>query len=122
MRKLEDAHPIWQSILEEAIQHTDFSILETYRNEARQTEMFKTGRSHLKWPNSKHNQKPSLAVDIAPYPVDWDDLTRFYRLVGFIEGLAFTRGVQIRSGLDWDRDWDHFDNRWNDGPHLEIVE
>ena len=112
----------WQDILNEAIQYVDFTILETYRDRERQEQMFEEGRSTLRWPHSKHNQNPSLAVDIAPYPIDWDDLTRFYRLMGLVQGLAWTKGIETRIGLDWDRDWDHKDNRWNDGPHIEIVE
>ena len=121
LRKLDDAHPIWQSILNEAIEHVDFTIIETFRNEERQNAMFQKGQSQLRWPDSKHNVRPSMAVDIAPYPIDWDDLSRFYRLVGFIEGLAWTRGVEIRAGIDWDRDWEHMDNRFNDAVHIELY-
>ena len=39
------------------------------------------GRSKLSWLESKHNCEPSRAVDIAPYPIDWDDRERFSHLV-----------------------------------------
>jgi len=65
---------------------------------------------------------PSLAVDAAPYPIDWNDRDRWMRFSGFVLGVARAYGVTLRWGGDWDRDWDVADNRFNDWPHFEIVE
>jgi hypothetical protein len=48
----------------------DFKILCGHREEKEQNEAFNKGNSKLKWPQSKHNSLPSLAVDIAPFPVN----------------------------------------------------
>ncbi len=55
-----------QRIMNQAILSYDFSVLEGYRDEAEQNAAVADGRSKVNWPNGKHNQNPSLAVDIAP--------------------------------------------------------
>lgn len=99
----------------------DFTILCGYRGEEEQTNAFVEGRSSLKWPHSKHNQYPSRAVDVAPYPVDWSDIRRFRVVVSYILGVADALGVEMRSGGDWDRDWEESDEWFRDGPHLELL-
>ncbi len=95
--------------------------MEGHRREERQNVMFRTGKSKLKWPNSKHNQSPSLAVDIAPYPIDWNDFREFDYLAGLVIGIGHQMGVEIRWGGDWNRNGALSDNRFNDLPHFELV-
>ncbi len=121
-RRLAQCDDRLQEILNKAIELVDFSILEGHRDEEKQNRMVAEGKSQLSWPNSRHNKNPSLAVDIAPYPIDWDDIRRFDRLSGVISGIAWTKGIEIRWGGDWDRDWDLQDNRFNDLPHFELVD
>ena len=42
-------------LFNEVIKHWDCTIVEGYRTEDRQNEMYRTGKSQLQWPNSKHN-------------------------------------------------------------------
>ncbi|MFO7791269.1 MAG: hypothetical protein R6V32_11950, partial [Bacteroidales bacterium] len=97
-------HPDWQRILNEAIKWYDISLLEGYRGKNEQNEAYELGRSKLKFPQSKHNRKPSLAVDLAPYPIDWKDLNRFRSLVFFIQGIAAGMGINVICGIDWNGD------------------
>jgi peptidoglycan L-alanyl-D-glutamate endopeptidase CwlK len=69
---------------------------------------------------SKHNSKPSLAVDIAPYPIDWADDERFYFLAGIIKAASHQVGVKVRWGGDWDSDDDFHDQTFMDLGHFEI--
>jgi peptidoglycan L-alanyl-D-glutamate endopeptidase CwlK len=109
-----------QIILDEAIKIVDFSILCGHRTEEEQNQALYEGRSKLAFPKSKHNNYPSFAVDIAPYPIDWEDTDRFYYLAGIIKGIAHSKGVKIRWGGDWDSDNDFKDNNFNDLPHFEL--
>jgi hypothetical protein len=111
-----------QEILLEAIKIVDFSILCGYRNKASQDEAYSNNRSRLKWPNSKHNVYPSRAVDVAPYPIDWNDTERFIHLIGIIKGIAFMKGIKIRTGIDWDNDGDIRDHEFMDYPHIELED
>ena len=112
-----------QDILKEAIKFYDFSIITGYRNKEEQEKMFNQGKSKLRYPNSNHNQNPSKAVDIAPYPIDWNDTNRFVYLAAIIQYIAFSKGVKIRWGGNWDMDNDIIkDQTFNDLLHFEIVE
>ena len=113
-----------QKVFEEVIKHWDCTILQGVRSKEEQNEYFRTGRSKVQWPNSKHNVlnpgDPSRAVDVAPYPIDWNDLKRFYYFAGFVKGIALSQGLKLRWGGDWDSDTDIKDQNFNDLPHFEI--
>jgi hypothetical protein len=111
-----------QRVLNEAIKHWDFTVLIGHRDQAAQDAAFRDGKSTKRWPNSMHNTLPSKAVDIAPYPIDWGNLSRFQSLLNRIIGLGAAMGVKLRCGLDWDGDLDMKDQTFIDGPHLEIAE
>lgn len=125
-RQLETVHPKLRAVLEEAIRHRDFTVIQGHRGRAEQEEYYRTGKSKVRWPNSKHNASPSLAVDVAPWFADaphvrWDRIEEFASLVGFIMGVAVSMGVVLRSGGDWDGDGDHHDQTFMDWPHLEMI-
>ena len=113
-------------IFEEVIKHWDCTILQGVRPKEEQDEYFRTGRSKVQWPNSKHNVlnpgDKSRAVDVAPYPIDWNDTRRFDYFAGFVKGIAISKGVTLRWGGDWDSDGDQSDQTFNDLPHFEIKE
>jgi peptidoglycan L-alanyl-D-glutamate endopeptidase CwlK len=97
-QRLETCDPRLQELLNEAIKHIDFVVLEGHRGEAAQNEAFRKGASKKRWPDGNHNSLPSKAVDIGPYfpevKVDWDDLIAFGRLMGFIQCLATQRDIK----------------------------
>ena len=119
--KLGDVDPRLVGVLREAIRFIDFSVLEGHRDEQRQNEAVAAGRSKTPWPTSKHNQLPSLAVDVAPYPIEWNEPRRFYHLAGFLEAIAQVQGVRLRWGGDWDGDRDYRDQSFNDLVHFELA-
>jgi hypothetical protein len=75
----------------------------------------------VQWPDSKHNQSPSMAVDVAPYPIDWADRERFNYFAGYVMGVASQHGIALRWGGDWNRDWKVRDNNFDDLPHYELI-
>ena len=103
------------------IPHYDFSVLEGFRTDERQEDLLRQGKTTKGAGESRHNTSPSLAVDIAPYPIDWENPKRFYLLAGFMFHAAAGIGVEIRWGGDWDSDWDHKDQKFHDLPHFEVV-
>jgi peptidoglycan L-alanyl-D-glutamate endopeptidase CwlK len=103
-----------------AIEMTDFGITCGYRGEADQAAAYASGKSKLEWPNSRHNVMPSEAVDLVPYPVDWDDRERFFYLAGVIMSCAKELGVELRWGGDWDMDLKPHERGENDLPHFEL--
>lgn len=121
--RLDTCHPDLQRLFTEVVRTFDCTILEGHRTKEEQDKLFFADppRTQVKWPNSKHNSTPSLAVDVAPYPIDWKDRERFHLFAGYVLATAVQIGVSIRWGGDWDRDTEVDDNHFDDLPHFEIF-
>jgi len=109
-----------QEVFNEVIKHVDCSVLEGHRSKERQNRLYDEGRTKVKYPNGRHNISPSKAVDVTPYPVDWEDRERQTLFAGFVIGIARGMGYRLRWGGDWDMDFKVMDNRFDDFPHFEI--
>lgn len=103
----------------------DISLLSGYRGPDEQNNLFEVGASTLRWPDSKHNKLPSIAVDIAPYPYPTDE-PKLWGALGYLAGRAFgiaaEEGFRIRWGGDWDGDGDMTDQNFDDLFHIEEIE
>ena len=118
--KLAECDERIQRVFNRVIGTIDNTRLVGYRDEATQEEMYDQGRSQLQYPNSMHNKLPSQAVDVAPYPIDWNDRERFTLFAGFVLGTAKEMGINLRWGGDWDKDWETADNSFDDLVHFEL--
>lgn len=112
--KLNTCHVDLITLFREVINHRDCTVLKGYRDEAEQTKAFAEGRSNARYGQSKHNFKPSRAVDVAPYPIDWNNKARFDEFAGFVMGIAAQLGIKIKWG-------GHFEGFY-DGPHFELSD
>ena len=119
--RLNTCHPDIQAVMKRVIEICDCTIIEGHRDEERQNEMKRTGKSQLGWPDGKHNSLPSKAVDAAPYPIDWKDRERATLFAGLVLGIAYQMGISLRWGGDWDRDWQVNDNNFDDLWHFEMI-
>jgi len=126
--RLATCHMDLQVLFYEVIKYFDCTILEGYRNEEDQEWAFKAGHSKLHWPHGKHNRQPSMAVDVSPYPVDWNNVNRFYWFAGYVMGIAQKLKDEgkmthsVRFGGDWNSDKDIYNERFKDLVHFELVE
>lgn len=111
-----------QKLFNRVIEVIDCAVICGHRDQADQDKAFHAGTSKKQWPQSKHNSLPSRAVDVIPYPVDWNEASRMYYLAGIVKGIASEMGIKIRWGGDWDSDNDFKDQTFHDLPHYEIVE
>jgi len=118
--RLFTCHPDIIRVMKEVIKGVDCTILEGHRHKEKQDDVYQQGLSQVMWPNSKHNQEPSLAVDVAPYPIDWNDTNRFYYFGGYVLGVADQLGINLRWGGDWDQDNDLSDQHFMDLVHFEL--
>lgn len=116
------AHPKLRALFEEVVKTVDCTVICGFRNQADQDLAVAMGKSKASWPKSKHNTYPSLAVDVAPYPIDWKDERRFYYFAGYVKGVADRMGIKIRFGGDWDGDFDLKDQNFFDLDHFELVD
>ena len=110
-----------QRVFNEVINYVDCSVLEGHRGEERQEKLFKDGKTKVHYPNGRHNASPSRAVDVVPYPVDWDDRERFHLFAGFVLGIAYSMDISLRWGGDWNQNFEVDDNQFDDFPHFELI-
>ncbi len=66
-------------VLDEVVKYFDITVIEGMRSQERQDQLVKEGKSKTKF--GKHTQ--GKAVDIAPYPIDWNARDDFHYLGGF---------------------------------------
>jgi peptidoglycan L-alanyl-D-glutamate endopeptidase CwlK len=111
-------------IMNDVVKITDITILSGKRGEDEQNDLFRRGLSKKMFPNSKHNSEVndtlSEAVDIAPYPINWEDSEKFYYVAGIVMGVAGMLGIELRWGGDWDMDDDLHDQTFMDLGHFEL--
>jgi len=120
--KLSQCDERLQRVFVSVLEVIDHTIITGYRDEETQNEMYRTGKSQLIFPKGKHNQRPSKAVDAAPYPIDWKDRERATLFAGFVLGVAKAKGINLRWGGDWDSDWHVKDNNFDDLFHFELTD
>jgi len=121
-RQLETCDPRLQKLFEKIVLSFDCTIIEGHRDKKKQNKAYKEGKSKLVYPNGKHNQIPSVAVDAVPYPIDWEDRERMTYFAGFVLGIALQMDLNIRWGGDWNMNTQLKDNNFDDLPHFEIRE
>jgi hypothetical protein len=124
-----NAHFDIQRVLNLAITRFDFTILCSHRNMADQEKAKAEGKSNAHFGASPHNYVPAVAVDIAPYPVNWGEegtpeekhaaLKRFYDLSVVMLQCAKELNVPLRWGGDWDGN-PSTPNKLTDLPHYEL--
>ena len=122
-QRLKGVDPKLVNVLNEVCKYFDITIIEGLRSQERQNQLVEEGKSKTKF--GKHVQ--GLAVDIAPYPIDWDARDDFHYLGGFLLGIASQMGGKIRWGGDWNASSQFKgqrttkDNNFDDLVHFEIL-
>tara|TARA_R110000737_G_scaffold346134_2_gene375571 strand:- start:1834 stop:2178 length:345 start_codon:yes stop_codon:yes gene_type:complete len=107
---LSGVHPDLVAVVKRAITITeqDFTVIEGVRNINRQRELVKKGASTTM--NSRHIT--GHAVDMVPWPVDWNDLERFEVVSEAMKAAA----EELEIPIVWGGDWKSF----YDAPHFEL--
>ena len=104
------------NVLNELIKIMDVTIIEGVRSKERQEQLLAQGKTKTRF--SKHIE--GKAVDLAPYPINWDDREMFHYMGGMLRGLGKAMGLKIRWGGDWDSDGETKDNGFDDLVHVEL--
>lgn len=148
-KRLDGVNPRLIAIVLGAIKHLPegmgIIVVEGVRSFARQHELYGQGRTaaqckaagvnpayarpHLKqvtWvTHSNHNpdsiDKLGHAVDLAPFPLDWNDPKKFDAIARAMFTSAGELNEQIRWGADWDRDGKPRERGETDSPHFELA-
>ena len=109
-QSLSGVHVDLVAVVKKAIEITevDFSVIEGIRHIERQRQLVKEGKSTTL--NSRH--LTGHAVDMVPYPVDWEDLERFELMAEAMKLAA----EELEISIEWGGDWKSF----YDAPHFEL--
>lgn len=126
--KLSTCHHDLQVLFFEVIKYFDCTILEGYRNQDDQEADFANGATKLHYPNGKHNHQPSMAVDVAPYPLNFNDEKLSLWFGGYVMGIAqrLKEEGKIEHSVRWGGSWDGLGKldkpgQLHDGGHFELV-
>lgn len=133
--RLKGVHPQLVRVVELAIERSrvDFTVLEGVRTPQRQAELYAQGRTKpgkiVTWTlKSNHFVRADgfgHAVDLAPWPIDWEGPARFPKFDAIAEAMfdaARELGVKIRWGADWDQDGKPRERGESDSPHFELAQ
>jgi len=96
----------------EVIKEYDCTILEGHRDMETQKQYFRDGKT--KTLSSKHLYLPSKAVDVMPYPIDWENKEEHYKFAAYVFSVANRLGIKVRWG-------GHFKGFY-DAPHWEVID
>ena len=125
---LNSAEDKLQILFKEVIKDYDCIVIYGHRTPEEQMELFQKGRKRIDgwWQvvdkskvvtnldgsvkKSKHNYFPSKAVDVLPYPIDWNDIQRFKDLAKVVKQKAKELGIEVEWGGDWTslKDYPHW--------------
>lgn len=105
-----------QLLADEMLKASDFDMTITcgYRGEEEQNWAYINGKSKARFGQSKHNLCPSKAIDICPYPINWDtNDIRWWKMIALAYEVARKNKINIRSGA--------FFSGLADYPHIELI-
>ena len=120
-----------QDLAKEVVKRFDNTVVYGHRTVEEQQELYALGRTKpgriVTYKDgvtrlSRHNVYPSRAIDLAPYPIRWSDIKRFHFFAGWVLQTAYSMGIGLRWGGDWDGDTEVSDERFVDLPHFELTE
>ena len=101
------------TIVNDVCKVMDITVLCGHRGKDEQEKAFEEGKSHAHFGRSYHNAFPSLAVDIAPYPINWDvNDPRWEIMCNLVLYIANRYGIKVKLGRDF--------TNLKDYPHIEI--
>nr|WP_298892212.1 M15 family metallopeptidase [uncultured Acinetobacter sp.] len=143
LSNLEGVHPDLVRVVKRAITLTkqDFMVIEGVRSREQCMINYGKGRTvaqcqakgipakyakpklaKVTWLNNPFSSRhvTGHAVDLVPYPVDWNDLKKFDAMADAMLVAADLEGVSIRWGADWDSDGNRRERGEYDSPHFEL--
>lgn len=120
LKARKELHPLLRKLVDAAIKEVDFVILDAQRGRAEQEKAFKGKFSKAHFGESAHNYVPAVALDICPFPIDFNSAAKFRAIAKVIMAKAKELKLPVRWGGDWDMDGDWKDERFLDWGHFEL--
>ena len=112
-QKLNTCHSDLIKLIEAVAETEKCAVICGFRGRHEQEKAYMAGKSKAKWGQSKHNFKPSMAVDVVPLPLDWEDIPAFEKLGEKIMAKAKELGIKVK--------WGKYFKGLVDYPHFELA-
>ena len=112
--RLGEVHPELMALAHAVVAKVDCTVLCGYRGEKEQQEAYKLGHSRAQFGESPHNRKPSMAIDLVPWPIDWSNIPRFEAFAQTVKETAKELNIEIVCGADF--------KAFKDYPHFELKD
>src|SRR5690606_4368547 len=104
-------------------------VLEGVRTPQRQRELYAQGRTKpgpkVTWTLTSNHFKQAdgfgHAVDLVPYPVDWNTPAKFDAVSKALLAAADELSVKLRWGKDWNQNGRPGEKGETDSPHFELA-
>lgn len=111
IQKLNTCHSDLKKLIEAVAEDEKCAVICGFRGRYEQEKAYYEGRSKAKWGASKHNLKPSHAVDVVPLPLDWNNISSFVKLGEKIMKKADELNINVKWGRDFKglKDYPHFE-------------
>ena len=144
LKRLEGINPRLRKVVDRALEiaEEDFMVIEGLRTKEQAwanwgkgrtaaqcqaagvpTKYAKPSAAKVTWLKNPLNSKhiSGNAVDLAPSPLDWNDLKRFDKMASAMFKASAELQIPIRWGADWDDDGVFREKGETDSPHFELV-
>jgi len=124
LARLGSVHKDLQTLFHEVIKDYDCTVICGLRTQEEQQKLYAKGRyepgnivTYKDGVDRRSKHQDGTAVDVVPWPIDWDDEVRFREFGWFVLGVANTlkRDGQIDNDIKWGGHW-----QFKDYPHFEL--
>ena len=112
-QKLNTCHSDLIKLIEAVAAEEKCAVICGFRGRYEQEKAYYEGKSKAKFGQSKHNLKPSQAVDVVPVPLNWEDIPAFEKLGEKIMAKADEMGIKVK--------WGKYFKGLVDYPHFELA-
>ena len=113
IQKLQTCHSDLIKLIEAVAETEKCAVICGFRGRYEQEKAYYEGKSKAKFGQSKHNLKPSMAVDVVPLPLNWEDIEAFEKLGEKIMAKAEELGIKVK--------WGKYFKGLADYPHYELI-
>lgn len=95
LARLRSCHADLQRLFHAVIQKQDCAVTCGRRTDEEQAQAYADGNTAAKPGQSPHNANPSMAVDVMPYPIDWEDEAEILEFRNLVDLTAVSLGIEL---------------------------
>lgn len=121
--RLATCHEDIQKVVLKLLEVMPIGVTCGHRGKDEQDRLYLEKKTQVLFPASRHNSYPAMAVDLVPIvngSYDFNNREQLCYMAGMAMGIAYSLGIKLRWGGDWNQNNLVADNKFDDYYHLEI--